>query len=201
MQMHQVPVPINYILTIKFHYIFVIGCIYCNKWQEAQLFEFVPNQTAKTIELKVEKPNLDLTSPFERSSEEVIPNTSENIALSYNQNTTLKDSEIHNKSSIDKNISQNENTNDSCNLNDTKLGEDISNMESDHPVTSESSKPLNQQNKNKNKSKLGFTQMRIDSTVYFDNMGYSYQIQNEKNDKKLVVKVTKLFITYWCILI
>jgi len=26
--------------------------------------------------------------------------------------------------------------------------------------------------------------MRIDSTIYFDNMGYSYQIQNEKNDKK-----------------
>jgi len=39
-------------------------------------------------------------------------------------------------------------------------------------------------NKKKIKRKIGFLQMRIDSTIYFDNMGYSYQIQNEKNDKK-----------------
>lgn len=45
-------------------------------------------------------------------------------------------------------------------------------------------KALNQENKKKGKRKLGVLQMRIDSTIYFDNMGYSYQIQNEKNDKK-----------------
>jgi hypothetical protein len=55
--------------------------------------------------------------------------------------------------------------------------------ETDKLGKSKLNKTSNQENKKKGKRK-GFLQMRIDSTIYFDNMGYSYQIQNEKNDKK-----------------
>jgi len=56
--------------------------------------------------------------------------------------------------------------------------------ESENPETSSLSKISKQDDRKKVKRKIGFLQMRIDSTIYFDNMGYSYQIQNEKNDKK-----------------
>lgn len=141
--------------------------------------------------MKVNKPNLDLISPFDCSNDDAITNTSENMALSYNQNTIQNCSEIcDDKSQIkniiqNKDLSQNEDNSNTCNLNDQKIEEDtISLLETVHPETSQLSKSPNQENKKKIKSKLGFAQMRIDSSVYFDNMGYSYQIQNEKNDKK-----------------
>jgi len=56
--------------------------------------------------------------------------------------------------------------------------------ESEDPESSSLSKISKQNDRKKVKRKKGFLQMRIDSTIYFDNMGYSYQIQNEKNDKK-----------------
>lgn len=69
---------------------------------------------------------------------------------------------------------------------DLSMNADISVSETNHPERTEFDETLNQDNKKKVKRKLGFLQMRIDSTIYFDNMGYSYQIQNEKNDKKYV---------------
>lgn len=160
-------------LFIKFIkvYFFFLGCVYCNKWQEAQIFEFVP-QNSKTIELKekAEKTNLDLISPIDHKSPITTPNSSENITL--NQNTTVDSSEIH------KDISQNYSRESfkQENIVDTKIN---------FPETeSELSKTSNQKYVKDIKRKLGFLQMRIDSTIYFDNMGYSYQIQNEKNDKK-----------------
>lgn len=159
------------IITITFYekYTLILGCIYCNKWQEAQIFEFVPNQKSKTIELKekIEKPNLDLSS-LDHSS-------SENLTINNNQNTTLDYSEIHDDTSQNLNDNQ-----DSLKEDDPSTNAGTNVLE----TTESLNKALNQENKKKGKRKLGFLQMRIDSTIYFDNMGYSYQIQNEKNDKK-----------------
>lgn len=114
--------------------------------------------------MKVEKPDLDLISePLDHTSDESIPNTSK----------------------IDDDNSENEDINDLDNLDDSKMDEDtISPTETDNPEISQSSKSPYQEDKKPSKNKVNFTQMRIDSRVYFDNMGYSYQIQNEKNDKK-----------------
>lgn len=104
-----------------------------------------------------------------------ISNSSENI-ISNNQNTTTEDFP-----NIDEDISQNYGE-ENLLKQEHKTREDIR-----VPKISNSKTCLNKTSKQaskKSKRKLGFLQMRIDSTIYFDNMGYSYQIQNEKNDKK-----------------
>lgn len=159
---------------------FILGCIYCNKWQEAELFEFVPHQKSKTIQLKekMENKNVELlSSSIDRSSP--VPNASENISLINNQSTTIDYSDIH------EDISQNSDDNqESIEQEDHSMDADSYVPENYQQETSELSKVSNIEKKKRVKRKLGFLQMRIDSTIYFDNMGYSYQIQNEKNDKK-----------------
>lgn len=108
------------------------------------------------------------------SSSVDIPDSSNNVTLN-NKNTSINYKDIH------EDISQNhDDIKDS--INQDQITEECI-PEIDLPETSESIIEPNQDNK-KSKRKLGFLQMRIDSTIYFDNMGYSYQIQNEKNDKK-----------------
>lgn len=158
-------------------FLFILGCIYCNKWQEAQVFEFVSGQKPKSIELKekVEKTNLDVTSPADTSSLVTISNP-ENI-INNNQNTVIDD-----YSDTDKHISEN-NIKKEPFEQERNTSSDICDTETNNPKAfgvKQSSKCATK----KSKRKLGFLQMRIDSTIYFDNMGYSYQIQNEKNDKK-----------------
>lgn len=160
------------------NYTSILGCIYCNKWQETQIFEFIPNQKTRTIELKdkIEKTNLDLILPIDCSSPVVNPNPSENTIFNNNENSSLDLSEIHEDTSQ--------------NNNQMLLNKDDFSMDADNSVPeldlTETSETFKQKNRKKIKRKLGFLQMRIDSTIYFDNMGYSYQIQNEKNDKKYV---------------
>lgn len=154
-----------------------LGCIYCNKWQEAQLFEFVPNQKSKTIELKekTENTNLELASNVDRSSQGTIPSTSENTN---DKNTIVELSDFC--SDMSQNVADKLN---SLKQEDISMDADSSVLENDKAEISyvaESSR----EHKKKIKRRLGFLQMRIDSTIYYDNMGYSYQIQNEKNDKK-----------------
>ncbi|KAL4097806.1 hypothetical protein QTP88_022520 [Uroleucon formosanum] len=187
-------------------------CIYCNKWQEPQLFEFVPNQKSKTIELRDKSEKDNVKSPTDQSNPVTIVSSSENI-LNNNQTSTRDYSEVHedishnnegNKitvkqenDSIDANTSIPETTNIETNTsipetanpdtyrqeNDSVVA-DISISEINDPETHELSQESSTKEKKKVDRKLGFLQMRIDSTIYFDNMGYSYQIQNEKNDKK-----------------
>lgn len=136
----------------------------------------MPNQKSKTIELKekIEKPNSDLLS-VDHSSPVTNSYSSENLTINNNQNTTLDYSEIHDDTSQNFNDNQDSLKEDDHSTNvDTNISETAGSL----------NKSLNQENKKKGKRKLGFLQMRIDSTIYFDNMGYSYQIQNEKNDKK-----------------
>ncbi|XP_025411959.1 uncharacterized protein LOC112684582 isoform X4 [Sipha flava] len=156
-------------------------CIYCNKWQEAQVFEFVPNQKSKTIELKekIEKTSEELLSSTDYSSPVTTSITSENLTPSNDQNNILDYSEIP------EDISQKYNDNTELSKKDQSMNmcSYTSVSETDKLGKSKLNKTSNQENKKKGKRK-GFLQMRIDSTIYFDNMGYSYQIQNEKNDKK-----------------
>lgn len=158
------------------NYVSILGCIYCNKWQETQIFEFIPNQKTRTIELKdkIEKTNFDLVLPIDRSSSVVNPNHSEKTIFSNNENLSLNFSEIHEATSQNNNQM-------------SLIKEDFC-MDADSSVPetnlTETSDTFKQKDSKKIKRKLGFLQMRIDSTIYFDNMGYSYQIQNEKNDKK-----------------
>lgn len=162
-------------------YSFILGCIYCNKWQEAQVFEFVPNQKSKTIELKekIEKTSEELLSSTDCSSPVITSISSENLTLKNDQNTTLE------YSGIPEDISQkyDDNTESSKEDQSINMHSYSSVPETDKLGKSKLNKTSNQENKKKGKRK-GFLQMRIDSTIYFDNMGYSYQIQNEKNDKK-----------------
>lgn len=168
------------VIIFDLEYYFILGCIYCNKWQEAQLFEFVPNQKSKTIELKekIEKSE-ELLSSTECSSPVTIPISSEDLTLKNDQNTTLDYSEIH------EDISQKSDDHiESFKQEHSMNMHSYSSIpETDNLVKSKLNKTSIQENKKKGKRK-GFLQMRIDSTIYFDNMGYSYQIQNEKNDKK-----------------
>ncbi|CAH1737385.1 unnamed protein product [Aphis gossypii] len=157
-------------------------CIYCNKWQEPQLFEFVPNQKSKTIELKEKEEKKNVSLPINRSSPVTIDNSSENT-LNNNQtstSSTIEDSEVH------EDVSENNDANNDiiCKQenNNLDVGTDI--PETSNLDTPEFCKSSGLEKKKKVERKLGFLQMRIDSTIYFDNMGYSYQIQNEKNDKK-----------------
>jgi len=103
--------------------------------------------------------------------------SSENTILRDNQNTT-----VENYSNIDEDISQNYVKEESFKQ-EHSMSADISVPETNNPKACDLNKASKQVSK-KGKRKLGFLQMRIDSTIYFDNMGYSYQIQNEKNDKK-----------------
>ncbi|KAL5239591.1 hypothetical protein ACI65C_007001 [Semiaphis heraclei] len=174
-------------------------CIYCNKWQEPQLFEFVPNQKSKTIELREKLENDNVTLPIDRSSP-VIDSSSENI-LNNNQTSTLDYSEVHedttqindsdkdtfkqeNDESVDEDNSISETANPDIFKQENSVDASISISEIDNPEAHELHESSSQEKKKKAERKLGFLQMRIDSTIYFDNMGYSYQIQNEKNDKK-----------------
>ncbi|XP_022179344.1 uncharacterized protein LOC111039966 isoform X2 [Myzus persicae] len=174
-------------------------CIYCNKWQEPQLFEFVPNQKSKTIELRENLEKDSVTLPIDRSSP-VIIDGSENI-LNSNQTSTLGFSEVHedmsqnndsNKVTIKlENDSEDADTNiletanlDTFNQKNDSVDAGNSNSETANPETHTFHESSSQEKKKKVERNLGFLQMRIDSTIYFDNMGYSYQIQNEKNDKK-----------------
>jgi len=142
-----------------------------------------------------------VTSPIDDSNPVTIDSTSENI-LNNNQTSTVDYSEVH--EDISHNNEDNKITvkqeNDSVDA-DTSIAEtanpdtykqandsvdaaisisEIENLET-HELSHE---PSTKEKKKKVERKLGFLQMRIDSTIYFDNMGYSYQIQNEKNDKK-----------------
>uniref|UniRef100_A0A2S2PRH7 FLYWCH-type domain-containing protein n=1 Tax=Schizaphis graminum TaxID=13262 RepID=A0A2S2PRH7_SCHGA len=156
-------------------------CIYCNKWQEPQIFEFVPNQKSKTIELKENIEKKTVTSPIDCSSPVTIDNSSENV-LNNNQTSTLEYSEIH------EDISQNNDDNkDTCKQENGNVDASTDDPETANLETPELCESSTQEKKKKVERKLGFLQMRIDSTIYFDNMGYSYQIQNEKNDKNIHV--------------
>lgn len=158
----------------------------------------------------MEKDNVK--SPTDHSNPVTIVSSSENI-LNNNETSTRDSSEVHedishnnegNKitvkqenNSIDTNTSIPDTTNIDANTsipetansdtykqeNDSVVA-DISISEIDNPETHELSQESSTKEKKKVDRKLGFLQMRIDSTIYFDNMGYSYQIQNEKNDKK-----------------
>jgi len=126
----------------------------------------------------VEKTNLDLIlSHIDPLSLVTMSKSSENTILRDNQNTT-----VENYSNIDENISQNYVKEESFKQGHS-MSVDSSVPETNNPKARGLNKVSKQASK-KGKRKLGFLQMRIDSTIYFDNMGYSYQIQNEKNDKK-----------------
>ncbi|XP_025192512.1 uncharacterized protein LOC112592611 [Melanaphis sacchari] len=171
-------------------------CIYCNKWQEPQIFEFVPNQKTKTIELKEKVEEKNVMPPINHSSPVPTDNSSENRQNS-NQTSTLEYSEVHEDISqnnddnkvickqVCEDISQNNDNNKvTCKQKNDNVDRDIDIPETAISDTPELCKPSSLEKKKKVERKLGFLQMRIDSTIYFDNMGYSYQIQNEKNDKK-----------------
>lgn len=128
-----------------------------------------------------ENTKIDLILPFDHSSAVTTADFSENMNFSNNDNAFLGYPDNH------EDISQNyvDNDNDKKSLKedeDLRIDTDISIPKPDSLEISEAFK--GKDNKKKIKRKIGFLQMRIDSTIYFDNMGYSYQIQNEKNDKK-----------------
>lgn len=144
---------------------------------------------------KLEKYNV--TSPIDHSNPVTIDSSSENI-LNNNQTSTLDYSEVHEdiylnnednitvkqeNNSVVANTSIPETANpDTYKEANDSVGAGISISEIKNPETHESS---TKEKKKKVERKLGFLHnMRIDSTIYSDNMGYSYQIQNEKNDKK-----------------
>lgn len=124
---------------------------------------------------ETEEKNVDLLTSVDQSSPVIFPNSSEKIIPSNKLDTAFNFSEIH------EDTSQNYDDNQNSFKQDHSIVVDTSVPETDNQGTSELSK---ESKKKKDKHKLGFLQMRIDSTIYFDNMGYSYQIQNEKNDKK-----------------
>lgn len=143
--------------------------------------------------------NDNVTLPIDRSSP-VIDSSSENI-LNNNQTSTLDYSEVHedttqindsdkdtfkqeNDESVDEDNSISETANPDIFKQENSVDASISISEIDNPEAHELHESSSQEKKKKAERKLGFLQMRIDSTIYFDNMGYSYQIQNEKNDKK-----------------
>ncbi|XP_050441870.1 uncharacterized protein LOC126846484 isoform X2 [Adelges cooleyi] len=159
-------------------------CIYCNKWQEAQVYEFVPNEKSKIIEPKEKVENKTPKSLENISSPNVsnitpIPTLLENITPSCSQKIVQNFPETSDNISNDYDDHQN-----SFKQVDPIINEDSSLLENDISDSLDVTKSPTQERKNKPNKKLGFLQMRIDSTIYFDNMGYSYQIQNEKNDKK-----------------
>lgn len=130
-------------------------------------------------------PPTDCSSPISN------PISSENLTLKNDQNTILDYSGIRENISPNNDVSteslQQDDSTESLKQGDSTESlkqDDSMNMHSytSDPETDDLEKS-NQENKKKGKRK-GFLQMRIDSTIYFDNMGYSYQIQNEKNDKK-----------------
>lgn len=121
---------------------------------------------------------MDLIIPFEDPI--IIPKSSENIECIENEKVSLGCSEIH--EDMSQNYADDSDNKDSLKDNDNlSMDTDMSIPEPDSSVTSIVFKG---KNKTKQNRKTGLLQMRIDSTIYFDNMGYSYQIQNEKNDKK-----------------
>lgn len=125
---------------------------------------------------KLEKKNVIL--PIDHSSPITVHNSSENI-LNNSQISTPDFTDIH------EDISQNNDDNqDTFNQENNNVDADTSIPETANPGTPELCKAPSLEEKKKVEPKLEFLQMRIDSTIYFDNMGYSYQIQNEKNDKK-----------------
>jgi len=144
--------------------------------------------------------NDNVTLPIDRSSP-VIDSSSENI-LNNNQTSTLEYSEVHkditqindsakdtykqeNDEIVDEDNSISETANpDTFKQENDRVDASLSISEIDNPEAHELHESSSQEKKKKAEPKLGFIQMRIDSTIYFDNMGYSYQIQNEKNDKK-----------------
>lgn len=136
----------------------------------------MPNQKSKTIDLKeeIEEKNVDLITSIDQSSPVIFPNSSEKLMLHNNLNTAINFSEIQ------EDTSQNYDDNQNSFKQVRSITIDTSVPETNHQGTS----ALSKESKKKDKHKVGFLQMRIDSTIYFDNMGYSYQIQNEKNDKK-----------------
>lgn len=127
----------------------------------------------------MKKTNVDIIPTTSQSAPINIPDSSKNLTLRNDQNTAIDYTETYDD------MSQNyDDIHDSTKQEDQSIDGDNDVTEIDVLDTSGLIKASNQDNNKKVKRKLGFLQMRIDSTIYFDNMGYSYQIQNEKNDKK-----------------